>query len=204
MSNPEDDIPDDEVMPTPVLADEVPKPKNKGGRPKKVRVIDQTQPNMTTAPLGRATRVRAAINPASDTPPEGSLLTKAEIEEIRRQAKADALEELRSGQKKELKAKLLRQERLALSPQSEEEIVGFTLEMPSYAMQWPLVIDGVWYFHGKYYEVPLSKYEVFAEQMYRSFEHQRVIDGKSIAEDGRRQYREQLPGSFLSGKQVAA
>lgn len=201
--NNDDEIPDDAVMAPTVAAEAM--PKNKGGRPRKIRVIDQSQPGAVTSALGAPKRVSAAkLKPESDAPPEGSFLTEDEIKQIRAQARKEALEELKAGQRSALKAKLLKEERVALSPQAEEEIVGFTLEMPSYAMHWPMVIDGVWYFHGKYYEVPLSKYEVFAEQMYRAFEHQRVIDGKSIAEDGRRQYREQQPGQFLSGKQHAA
>ncbi len=62
------------------------------------------------------------------------------------------------------------------------------------------MIDGVKYFHGGTYTVPRPKYDVFAEQMYRSQEHQNQIDGKSRVDLARRMYREKHSGATLSGK----
>lgn len=195
--NPEDDL----IDPVPPLVEAAPAeaPKQK----RKIRVVDQSQ-SITNAQIGQPRRVKAKMSPADNKPPEGSLLTEEEIKAIREEARKEALEELRAGERKKAKAKALQEARIKLSPQSEEEIVGFILEMPSYAHQWPMMIDGKVYFHGNYYEVPLSLYDVFAEQMYRAYEHQRVIDGKSIAEDARRQYRELHSGATLSGKKIAA
>lgn len=60
----------------------------------------------------------------------------------------------------------------------EEEIVGFTLDLAEFADR--LTIDGAIYFHGRWYEVPYSKYKTLIEMAYRTHCHQMEIDGKSM------------------------
>ncbi len=59
----------------------------------------------------------------------------------------------------------------------EEELVTFTLDLAEFADR--LVIDGVIYFHGRTYTVPMSAFKSMAEMAFRTHGHQLELDGKS-------------------------
>lgn len=183
MSKPEDDqpLPPNPFVNAPIEA----APKNKGGRPRKA-----------TMALPLSERAGAEM-PKADEPVDASgLLTKAEIEALRAEAVDAVRLELKAAAKKKIKERFFKEERAKHDPREEQ--VQFRLELAEFTDS--VIIDSVKYYHNGIYTVPRSKYDVFAEQMYRSNEHQNQIDGKSRVDLARRLYREKLPGGEISGK----
>lgn len=165
------------------LDDEPPKPKNRGGRPKKV---------VAPAPEAASPVVEAKA-PVED---ESGLLTKDEIATLRKQAREEALEEIRAAARKKVKARFFKEERGKLNPQLAEEQVTFRLDLPDFADR--MIIDSKIYVHGHIYTVARSRYDVFAEQMFRAVDHENTKDGKNRNDLARRLWREQHSGTVIN------
>lgn len=156
---------------------EVPR-KNKGGRPKKVVPV--------TIPSQEVVAVSHIVD-------ESGLLTADEMAAIQAEVETAVAKELKAGAREKIKAKFFKVERAKNDP--KEELVQFRLDLAEYTDG--VTIDGLKYFHNGVYTVRRSQYDVFAEAMFRSAEHQNTIDGKNRSDLQRRLYREKLPGAMI-------
>lgn len=103
------------------------------------------------------------------------LLTKEEIAEIKRQAKASLLEEMKQDARDEYFNKELKRLRRAEIP--AEQIVQVSVDLAPFLPH--ICLDGLMFFHGYTYDVPRSQAIVIYEQMQRSWMHQDEIEGRS-------------------------
>lgn len=178
---------DDEIHAfKPEIVPEVPEPKNKGGRPKKA-----AKPTTT----GELPTPRAAMDPAVIKALD--VLSADEIAQIEREALAEVEADLKKAKKTELRAQFVKEFKQRLDPKTNEEQVTFILDIAEYGDR--VLLDGRYYFHGRRYTVARSVYDVLMETMWRTHEHQRVVDGKSILDGQRNRLRESLPGSIING-----
>lgn len=175
MSKPEDDLPPADLKDAPIEVAPV-VPKNRGGRPRK----------QILTPHGAPAPVKAKAPQVDEPKDETGLLTKAEIDAIRAEARDHVTAELKKSARTKLKDKFIQEERAKNDP--KQEMVQVRLDLAEYTEG--LLVDGVRYYHNGLYTIPRAKYDVFLEQMYRSHEHQNQIDGKSRADLARRLYRE--------------
>lgn len=172
--NTEDEMPDFE----PEMVEEAPAPKNKGGRPRK-------------NPLPAEPKAAAPVK----TIEVSALLSEQEIEDLRKEAELEALEDAKKSKKAEIKKQFFKDAKQRLDPKTNEERVDFILDLAEYADR--VMLDGKLYFHGRRYTVARSVFDVLAETMSRTHEHQRVIDGKSLKERQRQMFHETLPKTHI-------
>lgn len=106
------------------------------------------------------------------------LFTPKELEEIRKEAERLELEE----QKRNVREQLLADARLAVRSKTDpsEETRTVTIDLAEYADR--ITIDGVIYVHGQTYTVAKRKFDVIAEVMRRTQQHEHEISGKTRAQ----------------------
>lgn len=127
-----------------------------------------------------------AAAPAPDpAPPEmhtDGILTKAEAEEIQRQAKAEILKMRTQSAKRQLleaeKARLLSEEGLVTGIGVKDELVSITIDVAEFAPG--IVVNMRPYWHGHTYQVPRHLAETLREIMQRTHLHQNSVDGKDM------------------------
>lgn len=107
-------------------------------------------------------------------PIEGAeLLNDQERIALQAEAKKKVLEDRKAKAKKELLARAIDEERMALEP--EEDLVDCTIDLPGFADR--VVIDGVVYFHGATYKFPLKQYRSVTEIIGRAWGHEHEVGG---------------------------
>lgn len=109
------------------------------------------------------------------------LLSKAEIEEIKKEAR----KELRAEQKKAAKDALKKKELSRLRMEEglviggvEDEIVSMAIDLAPYADG--ILINGQKYWHGTTFTGPRHIARTLSEMSQRTWKHQNEIDGKSL------------------------
>lgn len=117
-------------------------------------------------------------------------LTDKELKEIREEARRLEIEE----QKKVLRDKMLAEERARLraTVDPSEETRSILIDLAEYADR--IVVDGVIYFHGQTYVVPKRKFDVLAEAMFRTQQHEHEVSGKT-----RQQFKPRPPVQLRPG-----
>lgn len=118
--------------------------------------------------------------PAADQP----ILSAAEIDKIRKEAREKLLSEKKSAAKADLLAKeiqrLKNEEGLVTGNSHADEMVSITIDLPTFAPN--IIINMRPYWHGHTYTVARHVAETLRAQMFTSWKHQNEIDGKSLAD----------------------
>lgn len=116
----------------------------------------------------------------ADTP----ILSAKEIEEIKAEAKKKILAERKSAEKKKIleqeTQRLKNEEGLVTGDSFKDEMVTVTIDLAPFSPS--ININGRPYWHGKTYNVARHVADTLREQMYRTWQHQNEIDGKSLSE----------------------
>lgn len=133
----------------------------------------QANPNQQNKTAAKAA---APAEPDGDAP----LLTEAEIQAIRAEARAEIMADKRGKLKQELKAqekqRLRNEEGLTTGNSHQDEMVSISIDLAPYA---PYVnINGQCYHHGRTYQVPRHVADTLRDQMFQTWKHQNQIDGK--------------------------
>lgn len=128
------------------------------------------------------TTVAAPKKPAPEA--DDGLLTAAEIDAIRKEARAEIMADKRGKMKQEMKAaekqRLLREEGLTTGNTHADEILSITIDLAPYA---PYInINSQCYYHGRTYQVPRHVADTLRDQMFMTWKHQNQIDGKDAAQ----------------------
>jgi hypothetical protein len=126
-------------------------------------------------------------------PKDIELLSKAERDELLKDAAQHVLAERRRVAKEAFLKDAIANERRKLMP--EEELVTFHINLAEFCPY--LMVDGRIYYHGQTVTVPKAKADSMRDTIARGWEHQGEIEGKS-----RKTYRKQME-PVLSGKQVS-
>lgn len=117
-------------------------------------------------------------------PKEEELLTPAEIQKIKDQARKEILADKKADLTKKLiadeKQRLRNEEGLTTGNRHADEIVNITIDLPIFAPN--IVINRQAYWHGATYGVPRHVADTLRDQMFKSWEHQSTIEGRSKAE----------------------
>jgi hypothetical protein len=105
-----------------------------------------------------------------------SLISEERREELRLEAqqKIDA-ERVKSAEDDYLKKAELE---LRRAHDPDEEMIEITLDLAEHSDR--ITIDGVMYFHGYTYKVPLNTYRTILEIQSRGWDHQAIVDGKNV------------------------
>lgn len=115
-----------------------------------------------------------------DTP----ILSEKEIAAIKAEAKAKILAERKSAEKKKIleqeTQRLKNEEGLVTGDSYKDEIVSITVDLAPFSPS--ININGRPYWHGRTYNVARHVADSLREQMYRTWQHQNEIDGKSLNE----------------------
>lgn len=139
------------------------------------------EPGSEPAPIKKSV-VPAKAEPHPDDPEV--LLTPAQIEEIKKQARAEIMADKRGKAKQELlaaeKLRLQRDEGLTTGNRHADEILSITIDLAPYA---PYInINSQCYYHGRTYQVPRHVADTLRDQMFQTWKHQNQIDGKDAAQ----------------------
>jgi hypothetical protein len=121
------------------------------------------------------------------------LLTAEEKAALREEAKKSLLAEQSQDARDAYFAKEMAQLRRAEVP--ADQIVPVMIDAAPFISN--IMIDGIQFFHGYTYDVPVKQAQVLYEQMQRSWHHQDEIDGRSRLEAYRR------PNNTVLGPQHA-
>ena len=124
-----------------------------------------------------APKAKAAVEIDADAP----ILSEAEIEQIKLQARQDILKERKSEARKHLLAvetqRLKNEEGLITGNGYQDEMVNITIDLALFSPA--IIINSRPYWHGKTYSVPRHVADTLRETMYRTWGHQADIDGQS-------------------------
>ncbi len=124
--------------------------------------------------MAQPTKPLPPLPPKREVPIDLTLLTAADKQALDEQAlKKVSDERLEAAKNAYLEGALLVERR---GKGIEEELVTFVLELAEFADR--IVLDSKIFFHGREYTVGKSKYDVLREIAYRTFDHQRELDGK--------------------------
>lgn len=113
--------------------------------------------------------------PDKRIPIKMELLSKEDLEAIRREAKASVLAEMQQDARDAYfnqEVKRLKREHIP-----SEQIVSVSVDLAPFLPH--IAIDGLLFFHGYTYDVPRTQAIVIYEQMQRSWMHQDEIEGRS-------------------------
>ena len=122
-----------------------------------------------------------------DKPVAGSLLTEAEHEAIKREAR----ERVKAAMKEAEKARLLEEAMAGIrrlegnrtGVEDQDELVSVIIDVASYAAisnsATGISLNGVQYQHGRTYQVPRHVRTTLLDMMARTYEHQATIEGKA-------------------------
>ena len=142
--------------------------------PKPARASDESWDDQPNPPVKES----SGFGPAGEDP----ILTQAEVEAIRAQARKEILEERKKGAKAQFltaeKARLLREEGLTTGHTAKDQMVRVTINLPEFGAN--ILINGKPYWHGHTYTVPRHVGEELRSTMYRAELHQNQVDGKNL------------------------
>lgn len=103
--------------------------------------------------------------------PDEDLLSDAEIEALRVEAKKKVLEDRKKAAQQKVLAAMLREENERIDP--SDEIVLYTIDIPGYAKS--VRLDGIEYFHGQTYKFTTRKLSSILEVVQGAWRHERSI-----------------------------
>jgi hypothetical protein len=110
------------------------------------------------------------------------LLSEEEVAKIRAEARAKIKAEQLSAAKKALleeeMAKLRAEAGLTTGDEAKDEMVTITVDLAEHSDR--LTLNSVPYWHGHTYTVPRHVADTLREMMYRGWQHQNELDGKSL------------------------
>lgn len=137
---------------------------------------DATDPK---APAAEKPAVEKA--PKIEMHPDHPMLTKVEVEEIRKEARSKIDAQRKKSAKQQLleieTARLAAEDGLVTGIGAQDEMVSITIDLAEYGAS--IVINMRPYWHAQTYTVPRHVAETLREIMQRTHMHQNEIDGKS-------------------------
>lgn len=140
---------------------------------------DFLEPGKDAVPEKAAAKAAVKAAEPHHADPAG-LLTAAEIEEIRKKARAEIMDDKRGKAKQEVlaaeKLRLQREEGLTTGNGHQDQVMSITIDLAPYA---PYInINSQCYYHGRTYQVPRHVADTLRDQMFMTWKHQNQIDGK--------------------------
>ncbi len=152
--------------------------------------------------------------PPKPEPEDAPILSAKEIEAIKAEAKTKLMAERKSAAKVELLARetkrLRDEEGMVTGLGHQDEIVGVTIDLPTYGAS--ININSRPYWHGHTYNVPRHVAETLRDQMQNCWKHQNQIDAKDLASfyqtrriaDLDKVAKNMVPDPFRAGKVLPA
>ena len=129
----------------------------------------------------------------SPLPTKMALLSKEEKAALKKSASESLTEEMKQQARDEFFAQELARLRQEQVP--ADKIIPITINAAPYVPFF--MLDGIQYFHGYTYDVPMKTAIVLYEQMQRSWDHQDEIDGRKKSDPYRRPQNVRLGNADL-------